>query len=193
MMTTDLETTIDRIFDHLQQLGSPVANRRRAGVCPANVESKIRALGLQPPEDLVRLYAACDGTATAEGERLGTIQFFPGFYWMSLDEASTVYQSIRKDDRWGRAWFPIFGNGGGDFYAVICDQDSPFFGEIVGFVLGEHDQIVEFKSVSSMFETIERSFAQKAFFSSNEHFTADYPAVRAIARTVQPGFVEHDI
>ena len=191
-MTIILETAIDLIFAHLQRLGSLVASRRRAGKSEAKVESQIRSLGLQAPEDLVRLYSTCDGTETTEGERLGTIQFFPGFYWMNLDEAVTVYQSISKDERWERSWFPIFGNGGGDFYAVICDQESPFFGEVVGFVVGEQAQIVEFKSVTTLFETIERCFAQKAFFSSGDHLAADYPAMGAISRIAQPDFAEHD-
>jgi hypothetical protein len=87
----------------------------------------------------------------------------------------------------------FFADGGGDFYAVICDSASPFFGEVLGFVLGEQDQIIEFKNVATMLETIERSFADGAFFVSDGRLKADYPKMRAIAHKVQPGFTEHEV
>src|SRR5262245_36297114 len=151
-MTRDLKTSLDSIFAYLHSCGLSIADRGRAGIRRPDVDVKFQSLGLPPPADLSLLYSLCDGTTTVEGDKLGGIQFFPGFYWMSLDEAIQVYHSISGDARWNRWWFPVFANGGGDFYAVICDSNSPYFGEVVGFVVGDDDQqIVEFKSVSAMF------------------------------------------
>jgi len=110
---------------------------------------------------------------------------------MSFEEILEVYGAISKDKRWDKYWLPIFANGGGDFYAVICDRSSPNFGQIVGFILGEPEQIVEFSSISTMFSTLERAFTDGAFFFADRKLKADYAKMRAIAREIQPGFVEH--
>jgi hypothetical protein len=192
-MNTHIEALVDRIFGHLQQLGSRVPSRRRAGLSPAGIKEAIHDQSLNAPDELIALYACCDGTSTQEGEILGEIQFFPGFYWMNLDDALETYRGVSKSAEWGGSWLPILANGGGDFYAVVCDSASPYFGEVVGFVLGEPDQIVEFKGITSLLETIERSFADGAFFISEGLLKADYPRMRAIAREVQPGFMEHEV
>ncbi len=194
LMRSHLETAVDLIFDHLRACGSLIADRRRPGLTPAEVEVQIRAVGLRPPKDLVQLYAYCDGTETIEGkDLLRKIDFFPGFYWMNLDEAITVYRSVSPHRMWSRSWLPIFANGGGDFYVVICDTASAFFGEVLMVMYGETDHIVEFKNVSAMFETLERCFAQKAFFCADGLLEVDYAKMRAIAQSVQPDFTPHDI
>lgn len=191
--SVNLEPLIDRIFEQLRQHGSVVADRRRAGLSSERIEAVIRKLGLNVPNGLMELYTACDGTSTSEGETLGAIQIFPGFYWMDLEDAATVYEAVSQSDEWNPAWLPIFANGGGDFYAVICDSNSPYFGEVVGFVLGESEQISEFQNLFSLFETIIRSFENGVFFFSEDRLQADYSAMRAIARQTQPSFVEHDV
>lgn len=192
-MNVQLEALVDRIFDHLREVGSIIPNRRRPGMNPDDIMREMLAEGLDIPEELLNLYAYCDGTSTHEGEIIGSIQFFPGYYWMSLGDALNVYRAVSKSSEWSGSWLPIFASGGGDFYAVVCDSNSPYFGEVVGFVLGESKQIVEFKDISSFFETIQRSFTDGAFFQSEGRLKADYPQMRAIARQVQPGFVEHEV
>jgi len=193
-MRSHLVTAVDRIFDHLRACGSLISDRRRPGLSPAEVEAQIRALGLRPPKDLVQLYAYCDGTTTTAGkDLLGKINFFPAFYWMDLEKAITVYRSLSSHSLWRRSWLPIVADGGGDFYVVICETASPFFGEVLLVMYDETDHIAEFQNVSAMFETIERCFAQKAFFCSDGRLKADYAKMSAIAHSVQPDFTEHDI
>ncbi len=191
-MNMSLEALIDRIFDQLRQLGSTIAGKRRAGLRPEEVHIAFDGLGLEVPDELLNVYCCCDGTSTYEGDVLGEIQFFPGFYWMSLEDSIQVYRSISTGNEWDRAWFPIFANGGGDFYAAVCDKSSLYFGEIVGFVLGEPDQLIEFKNILSMLRTIERSLEGGVFFASEGRLKADYPKMREIARQLQPGFMEHE-
>jgi hypothetical protein len=111
---------------------------------------------------------------------------------LSLEYAIEVYRDISRAPEWDRAWFPIFANGGGDFYAVVCDKSSSCFGEIVGFILGEEVQLFEFKNIASMLKIIERSFADGVFFKSEGRLKADYSKIHAIARQLQPDFVEHE-
>lgn len=186
-----IEDLIDRTFSHLRRCGFSIGDRRRPGLSASSIAEALRESGLQAPNDLIDLYKCCDGTSTFEGDVLREIQFFPGYYWMSLNDALDVYRSISESGDWERSWLPIFANGGGDFYAVICDDMSPYFGEVVGFILGEPDQIVEFKSVLCMIETLEHAFAEGVFFILEGQLKADYAKMRSLARRVQPGFLEH--
>jgi len=190
-MSKELKVTINNIFSYLSEFKRLIANRRRKGLMSRIVITKLRALGLDSPVDLVQLYSICDGTETSEGETIGDICLFPGFYWLTLDDASVVYKSIADDRRWNRSWLPIFANGGGDFFAVICDKASPDFGSIVNFRIGSSHSIVEFASVTKMFQTIEKSFRQDAFFETRGFLEANYEKMKEIARATQPDFVEH--
>lgn len=193
MTSANFAPFVDRIFDALRRYGSILPDRRRAGLDPAHIEGVFYKLGLDAPKELIDLYSYCDGTATSEQDIIGKIVFFPGYYWMDLDLALEEYEAISKIDRWKRDWVPIFANGGGDFYAIICDRKSPFFGEIVGFMIGDSCQIVEYKSLLSMMEIIAECYDEGAFFPDGEFLEIDDAKMTSITRKVQAGFLEHEI
>jgi len=187
-----VEKTIKSIFSHLSGLDRPIAAKRRDGIDEKVVLEKLLLRGLQCPSDFLEAYRSCDGTETNEGDTLDEIQFFPGYYWISLDEALTTYDTLVSDERWNAGWLPIFANGGGDFYSIICDAQSQDFGGVAGFILGESDHLVEFKNLTTLLETIEQSFSEGAFFVSDGCLEANYAKMRMIAKQVQPDFVPHD-
>lgn len=188
----NLRATVDQIFAHLRELQRPIAARRRPGIDPATAKVKLNAFGLAAPPQLLELYRECDGTQTAPEEILDDIHFIPGYYWMSLDASLTAYGYLLKGGVWNDAWLPIFANGGGDFYAVVCDEKSADFGAIVGFLFGVPDIQVEFRNVTALMQTIERTYAEKAYFVADGCLETNYPAMSAIARSVQPDFAEHE-
>jgi hypothetical protein len=185
----DIGGLIDRIFDHLARIGRPVARLRGSPQDPLSVRRRIAALGLEPPVDVIEAYSAADGTTTRTGDSLEAIWLFPGYYWMSLDQVVGAYHALRRNDQWSSDWLPVFASGGGDFYAVSCRASDQ--GGVVGFILGETDQYVEHDSLGALFEIIERSLAESAFFVGAKGFEADYSKMRQIASLVSPGFVEY--
>lgn len=187
-----LQQTIDRIFAHLKELKRPIFSRRRPGIDTATMSSELESMGLSAPAELLELYRECDGTQTNPGEILDDIHFFPGYYWLSFDEALTTYRSFLLGSDWNAAWFPIFANGGGDFYAVICDKSSPDFGGVVGFLLGAPDVLVEFVDICALMKTIDQSYEKGAFFEENGYLEVNFKEMRMVARSVQPNFVEHE-
>lgn len=187
-----LDQTIKGIFSHLSRLGRPIAARRRPGVDESTISEKLSLRGLQCPLDFVEAYRSCDGTETAEGDALDEIQFFPGYYWMSLDEALANYDALTRDGGWNASWLPVFASGGGDFYCVICDSQSRDFGGVVGFILGEDDHLVEFVDITALLRTVERSFLEGAFFVVDGYLEANYSKMRAIAGSLQAHFLPHD-
>ena len=52
---------------------------------------------------------------------------------MSLEESIQTYQELRKTSTWNQCWFPIFANGGGDFYAMNLAIEA--HGEMIGYYI----------------------------------------------------------
>lgn len=186
----EIGASLGNILLHLRKMDRILADLPRSGTGSAS--SNLLALGLACPQGLIDLYGLVDGFDTPHDATIGEIAFFPGYYMLSIAEAVETYRAVSTSDGWDRSWFPVFGSGGGDFYAVICDNSSVDFGAVVGFLRGEPDQIVEFASVDTMVATISNAYSEGAFILINGQLKADFPAMRAIARRVQPGFVEHD-
>lgn len=106
--------------------------RLRPGIKSDALNGSMEAIGLFAPADLCDLYEWRNGTDT-QGAKLDDIHLWPGFYFLTIKDAIANYGAFVADSRWDRAWIPVFANGGGDFYAVICEtgrselgRDSPF-------------------------------------------------------------------
>lgn len=188
----DTSEAAKALFDRLAELGWPLASKTRAGLTREHVTNTIAALGLDCPEGVIEFYAWADGLDEPPGALIGEIAVFPGYYWLSLEEAATAYASLSPSEDWHRTWFPIFASGGGDFYAVICDRASADFGQVVGFLRGETDQIVEFASLTTMLRTMAEAYARGAFTIEGREVAGDFALMRPIAQLAQPDFAEHD-
>lgn len=118
-------------------------------------------MGLDTPADLEDLYSWRNGTRVEAGSDLDSVQFFPGFYLLSLDDALENYEGFRRDSRWDSAWLPVFANGGGDFYAVNTAEGS---GPIIGFIIDQSEHPVEYEGLGAMLETLADCFTEGVCF-----------------------------
>jgi hypothetical protein len=184
----DVAASVERIFESLVALGRPVADRRRAGLSREEVATSFKEAGLYCHPDVVEAYAAADGTEGRSGDTIGDLSFFPGYYWLPLNEAFQTYEAVRSDEQWRDDWLPIFASGGGDFYAVVCSDREVAFGSMVGFILGETEQLIEFPSLAALLETVARCYERGAFRVSVNQLEADYAAFRGEAQQVSPDF-----
>ena len=174
----DVGSTLEAIFGQLAKLGRPVAQRRRRGLAAHQVAERFSAAGLNCHPDVAAAYAISDGTDAFDGDTIGDLSFFPGYYWLSIEDALTTYRALKPDGRWREDWVPLFASGGGDFYAVVCSDRELAFGGMVGFILGEPDHLIEFPNLGAMLTTVWRSFEEKAFHVTPEgDMEADYPAM----------------
>jgi hypothetical protein len=184
----NVAVTVDRIFEGLRALGRTAADRRRVGLSSDDIVQRFKTAGLYCHPDVLAAYEAADGTDSRSGDTIGDLLFFPGYYWLPLDQAFETYGAISSDDQWRDDWFPIFASGGGDFYAVVCSDREAAFGSVVGFILGEPEQIIECPTLGALLEIVARSYEQGAFRVQEGHLKADYATFRAIAEQVSPGF-----
>src|SRR6202011_2909454 len=100
--------------------------------------------------ELESIYQWRNGTKAVEGDLLEDLYFFPGFYFLSIEEAVQTYYEREGSPQWRKAWFPLFADGAGDFYIVPCAKKKLNASRVIGFLHGEPEQKAEYESVTAM-------------------------------------------
>lgn len=186
-MSELLGDILDSILTEATANGWRIEKFLNDGADDAFIRSSENEIGLVFPEQLFELYKWRNGTRMKEGDDMDVRHFFPGFIFLAFEDAVDIYNSIRDDLRWNPRWFPVFGNGGGDFYAVVCDPSSQDFGALVGFIVDEAEQPIEFESISSMMKTVRDCFSSNVYYVSAEGFLeADDLSAAIVAKKHNP-------
>lgn len=185
-MLASVQECVEFIEGYLRRFGRPVTDKLQPGVSIKVAQDSFNALHLTPPSDLVALYTCHDGIKIKKGDSLDDAHFFPGFYWLSLSDALNTYKAFFSDPRWSKSWLPFFGNGGGDFFAVVCEENSRNFGSIVGYRVGQLEQSIQFENILSMMQTISRCYELGLYFLSGGYLEADDFKAAMIAKELNP-------
>ena len=168
-----LRDSLDELETWLRRLGrARLVERLQTGLSEETVRRSLEGVGLVASEDLCVLYGWRDGTRIAVGEVLDDFHIFPGFFFSPLEEALENYGKFRVDRRWNSEWLPVLANGGGDFYAV--DSTSEMASPVIGFMIDQDEQPVEYSSLSTMLRSWVDAFASDAFYvDSRGYLVAD--------------------
>ena len=176
---------LNEIEESIQQLNHPCVDHLNPGITSLKIQELFEEIPLQPNQDLHALYAWRNGSKDSEGVTLGEQAFFPGFYLMSLEESIQTYQELRKTSTWNQCWFPIFANGGGDFYAMILALEAQ--GQILGFYMYEEEPQIEYNSLESMLQTFNECYKQGIIFQNEQgYLDMDYRKHAEIAHKINP-------
>jgi hypothetical protein len=183
-----IERHLETILRHLDVLQRPVISALNPGLAEPKIQKAFLSENLHAPRDVVDLWHWRNGTKILPHvTKLDDIQFFPGFYFFSMEDALEQYRAMRNDRRWDPRWVPLFASGGGDFYAVQLDRSDPTSSLIVGFLLGVDEHPIEYQSVEKMCETIATCFERGVFFVTPEgYLDMDDAGHTAIARQINP-------
>lgn len=169
----------------LNNLHHPCISYLNEGVAAQEIQEQFSKISLQPNKDLITLYSWRNGTKESDEVTLGELAFFPGFYFMSLQECLATYIELEDTLGWKKSWFPIFANGGGDFYAVNLDIERQ--GEIVGVYIYEESPSVEYNSLESMLKTFDECYKEGIIFRNSEgYLDMDYYKHAEIAHRINP-------
>ena len=176
---------LNEIEKSLQQLHHSCVDHLNPGISSQQIQELFEEIPLQPTQDLRALYSWRNGSKDCEGITLGELAFFPGFYLMSLEESIQTYQELRKTSTWNQCWFPIFANGGGDFYAMILALEAQ--GQILGFYMYEEEPQIEYNSLESMLQTFNECYKQGIIFQNEQgYLDMDYRKHAEIAHDINP-------
>jgi len=184
-------TALEQIVEHLRVLGRKAPTLLQAPLSPGEIETLVSGLPFLLTRELETIYQWHNGTEAAEGDLLDDLYLFPGAYFLSLEEAVQTYHERKQSPQWQENWFPLFADGGGDFYLVTCSLSKLDSGEIIGFIHGEPDQSVEYENVTALARTIEAALAAKAIYLDTDN-SLDFDDERyaEIARAMNPGVPE---
>jgi len=179
-----MEGDLDFVLNWLRCKGRRAAHVINRGISRGEIE---RLIGsgriLSFPAELFRLYGWRNGTRVEAGDQLDGLHFFPGYYFLSFEDALASYLLFENDSRWDCSWFPIFANGGGDYYALDIRT-----GKVIGFLLGESDQLPEFDSITAMIRTLAECYEKGIFFlDSSGYLEVNDQRQIEIARKLNPG------
>ena len=180
--------TFDEILDWLKRLGrDELIQRLLPPIEGSRLVADIARYDLARCEDVSAFYQWKGGTDVPAGTPLDDVHFFPGFYFLSWADAITNLAAFKNDRRWNPKWLPVFANGGGDFYAVDCEKGSDSLCAVVGFLLDEPQQDVEYQTLGSMLETILECYRRGAFYIDDHGYLEINDRLHAeIARAHNP-------
>jgi cell wall assembly regulator SMI1 len=164
----DMIAKLDLILAHLRRLGRPSADLLQPPLTLAQIERLATRLPFALTTEVETLYQWHNGTRAQTGDDLDDLHFFPGFYFLSLEEALETYVEREDADQWRKGWLPIFANGAGDFYVVPCKRKKVSSTPIIGFLHGEPDQIAEYESLEAMIQTLEACFREGVFYVDDD-------------------------
>lgn len=191
-MQVSISGCIKFIDAYLQNLNRYVVKRLRPGLPEGALKEALAVRNLSIPDGLASLYACHDGINLEAGDSLDDAHYFPGFYWLSSGDALRTYDAVVRDSRWNDSWIPIFGNGGGDFFAVCCDAAESDFGSVIGFRVGDIEQPIQFDSVLSMMRSLQRCYELGVYFVSEGFLEADDLKADLIAKEFNPGLAYYE-
>ena len=161
-MTSGALKSIDSALERLGRKRTLALLRK--GVPTTVSQGRFDGLHLPIPTELLEIYEWHDGIDATTGAPLDDLHLFPGFYLLSASDASTNYLAFREDRRWNAAWLPVFANGGGDFYAVVCRDKHGDWGQVVHFRIDEVNHPSEFSSLNAFLGTIAAAYRTGVFF-----------------------------
>ena len=154
----DVAAQLDRIRSGLERLGRARAIALlQPGVPPARVQEVLSELALTPPPGVPAMYEWANGSDTSAAATLDDLYLIPGYYFLSLEDAAAEYRA-RVGPGWDAAWLPVFADGGGGFFAVICDPDAGELGHVLGLDGDGFPPATAFSSVANMASTFAQAY-----------------------------------
>lgn len=176
------------IKDWLVEHNRPVVPLLQEGLSIDDIGSITEDLTIRLPTDLKELYTWHNGTDKTDGYILGDVDFFPGFHFLPLEDAIAHYWKFVKDLRWEASWFPVFGNGGGDFFVVQCQEIPMEHAPVLGFMIGTDQIEIEYQSIESMLHTLSECYKRGIYHLSPEGYIESSIHEEAIvSNIINPG------
>lgn len=157
---------LNSIVNYLDEWGFKLKDKLCNPLSKDDVFLLFSRIGFEPSIELVSLYQWHDGVIADSNVPLCDIQLFPGFHFLRLEDAIEKYMMFRNNSAWCVSWFPLFANGGGDFYVIDFGVKINDAHPIIGFVLGEESQDIEFSSLENMINTYYEGYRSNIIFKT---------------------------
>lgn len=157
----------------------------KAGVARSVTLDVLNEQGLVPPTALCEAYAWRCGSDAAAGTTLNELYLIPGYYFVSLHDAAIEYRSRVGGEDWDASWWPVFADGGGGFFTVVCDPDSSDHGKVMGTDTDGFEPA--FASIADLMRTIAQAYEDEiVYVDDSGHLEWDDEAFAKFAAQLNP-------
>ena len=168
-MNQDLDDFLGQLEAAIRRLARPTVGLLNPGIEADRVRQLLRDRGLEPTTDLARLWAWRNGTEASTGAALGDLWLVPGFYLLSVQDATINFDAFVQSPRWNASWLPLMADGGGDFLAVNCSRDRDH-GSVYRFRIDQSEHPMEYRTVERMVATFAAAFDRGTFYVDDEGY-----------------------
>ncbi len=173
-MKNSMEKTLEKLFAIFTEYNRPVVHLFQDGI-DLTYKFKEKKLKYIPSRELLDLYNWKNGTKLLEGYSYNDMDFFPGFYFLSLESSLKAAQStnkgitflkpfIKNRKIWKPSFFPIFSNLDNSYLIIDLDnQSSPvyFFSEEI--IQDQNSLPMYYSSISNLISTILKCYQDKIY------------------------------
>lgn len=167
MSIPPIDQSLAAIEASLRRLGRTQLLDALAPGIPARVVSeRLAQFALTSTPDLDALYEWHNGCDPDACSTLGQLWMFPIYYLLSLDESAATYSALCESGRWQSNWWPVFADGGGDFYVANLNDCSN--SQVYHFHNEYMECPIEFDSLSAMMATIAAAFKQGIYYATSQ-------------------------
>ena len=181
-----LTSFLNSLVSQLQKWGLNTPEYLQPGIDASKVQDMLATVNLTPTDELLELFSWHNGVTEKGGVALKDIQFIPGFYLLSIEEAVAHLNANKGDARWAPNWFPILANSGGDFYAVVLTDESKVSSPVVNYTMGYPEVDIEYSSIESMMETFVECANAGITFVNEGRLDMDDAKQAVVAKRLNP-------
>lgn len=192
MILSDIPHLMDNVVTHLLRLGRKAPSLLQSPLSNDDLQRWAKRFPFALTRELDAIYLWRNGTKANEGDLLEDLYLFPGFYFLSIEEAHETYLERKDAPQWREGWFPLFADGAGDFYIIPCGTEKAENSVVIGFLHGEPEQIAEYENLTAMVATLEAAFAERVFYVDqvDDSLEIDDDKYGPIANRFNPGIPE---
>ena len=159
-----IEQELKKLSLNIEKLSLPAA-KYVVNPCPIDaIVASLDGVGIIKAPSIVELYSNFGGFNIVEGALSEEFWIYSSFCLDTLENSLLNYKCLIDSAEWHVGNFPLFSNGGGDFYSIVTSLESKFFGYISYFMLGEEEYIA-YSSLENFLSVINKCYDQGICYS----------------------------
>jgi hypothetical protein len=139
----------------LKKRNAFVVDYLKLGVNETTLSELLESLQFELPDSIKNIYKWQNGTEDIENKTIGESSFFPGYIFLSLEDAKSIYLDSMQFEGWDRKYFPVFSSGGGDFLLVNCDRSDLDFEKLFFYCPSDTHMM---NGIASIYDNIDSFF-----------------------------------
>ncbi|MFN0204294.1 MAG: SMI1/KNR4 family protein [Bacteroidia bacterium] len=179
----------EKILQTQEEIKHPGAQMLNQGLKEGHIREVAAMYDVHFSEEVVALYQWRNGLNSRYPSgsmlKMGDVCFFPGYVFLSIEDAINAYNRSKLQQDWNKDWFPLFWNSAGCMFVMDCGEENR--GQMIEFGGPYFDSEVVYASLSDMLKTIAKSYEVGGFYFDEEFGLAcDDQIFCALAKDLNP-------